>query len=432
MSVTSLRIPKHLPMILAMGCLLTAGPVASAQAEDVPKSWRFDLGDGPAAEGYVKVPSSQRLDAEHTYGFDLEASPKGIERSADEPLRGDLVAGDQPFFFSVKLPEGNYQVTLTLGDAKEATSTCVKAETRRLMLPKVETKPGEFKQVSFTVNTRTPQIVDGDHVGLKTREHGVLHWDDKLTLELNGKRPGVCAIEIIPKPEAVTVFLLGDSTVTDQPKEPWNSWGQMLTRFFGPEVAVANHAESGESIKGSLRARRVKKVLTSLKKGDYVLVQYGHNDMKDKDPEALAKYQANYEQLIDNVRAKGAHPVLVTSMERKSGIKQPTLKDYPDTVRAIARQKDVPLIDLNVMSVTLYKALGDQLDTAFQDGSHHNAFGSYLLANCVAEGIRGNVPELAKHLRADNPSFSPDKPMSPEQFDIPASPSMDLTKPDGS
>ncbi|MFN3152723.1 rhamnogalacturonan acetylesterase [Bremerella sp.] len=432
MCTATLRILNQVPAFLVLCGLFIFGPIALVEAEDARQAWRFDLGNGPVAAGHEKVSPDHHYSEENTFGFDIKPSPSGVERSLDDPLRSDLVTSDRPFFFSVQLPEGNYQVTLTLGDAAEATSTYVKAESRRLMLPKVETKPGEFAQVTFTVNTRTPAIIDGDHVGLKSREQGVLHWDDKLTLEFNGKRPSVCAIEITAKPEAVTVFLLGDSTVTDQPLEPWNSWGQMFTRFFGPTVAVANHAESGESIKGSLRARRVKKVLTSLKQGDYVLVQFGHNDMKDKDPNALAKYKANYEQLIDDVRAKGATPVLVTSMERKAGVKQPTLRDYPDTVRAIAKEKYVPLIDLNVMSIALYKALGDRLDAAFQDGSHHNAFGSYLLANCVVEGIRENVPELAKHLRADLPPFKPTEPMAPEAFDVPASPNGDLTKPDGS
>lgn len=427
MNNTAVRISKTLFAILIL-----CAPMADAQAEDTQTGWRFDLGDGPVTAGYTQVPASQRYGDEHNFGFDLEASPKAILRAGDDPLHGDLVTSDRPFFFSVRLPEGNYQVTLTLGDAEEATSTYVKAESRRLMLPKLETKPGQFTQGTFTVNTRTPAISGDDPVRLKSREHGVLHWDDKLTLEFNGQRPGVCAIEILPRPDAVTVFVLGDSTVADQPKEPWNSWGQMLTRFFGPSAAVANHAESGESIKSSLGAGRIRKVLASLKAGDFVLVQFGHNDMKDKDPNALAKYQANFEKLIDDVRAKGAHPVLITSMERKAGVKQPTLRDYPDTVREIAKDKHVPLIDLNVMSVTLYKALGDQLDAAFQDGSHHNAFGSYLLANCVAEGIRENLPELAKHLRTDLPAFSPGKPMLPEAFDVPPSPSGDLTKPDGS
>ena len=77
-----------------------------------------------------------------------------------------------------------------------------------------------------------------------------------------------------------TVFLLGDSTVCDQPAEPWNSWGQMLPRFFKPEIAVANHSESGETVADSLRAQRFEKIFSLMKPGDYLFVQFGHNDMK--------------------------------------------------------------------------------------------------------------------------------------------------------
>ncbi|MHC2069537.1 rhamnogalacturonan acetylesterase [Bremerella sp. T1] len=416
--------------VLPLLTFLLLSPNVHADKPSGP--WKFDLGDGPAGDGYVPVGSKSIYSDEQQFGFDLNTSPRSIEREDNNDVRSDAMTSDEPFFFSAKLPEGNYRVTVTFGDAENATSTWVKAESRRLMLTEVATRPGEFEQRAFTVNIRTPALPDGDHVGLKTREQGVLHWDDKLTLEFSGKSPSINAIEIEAVPEATTIYLLGDSTVTDQPREPWNSWGQMLPRFFGPEVAVANHAESGESIKGSLRARRVKKVLTSLKPGDYVLVQFGHNDMKDKAPDALAKYKMNYEQLVEDVRSRGATPVLITSMERKAGVKQLTLQGYPDAVRDVAKAKDVALIDLQTTSVTLYKALGDQLGAAFQDGTHHNAYGSYLLANCVAEGIRDNVPELATHLRTDVPPFDPHKPMPPKAFRVPPSPSVDLTKPDGS
>ena len=169
---------------------------------------------------------------------------------------------------------------------------------------------------------------------LKEREKEVLHWDDKLTLEFNGSRPAVCALEITPATNAITVFLLGDSTVTDQPREPWNSWGQMLTRFFQPGVAVANHAESGESLKSSLGAHRVQKVLSSIKPGDYLFIQYGHNDQKDRATNALATYKTNLLKLVADARARGATPVLVTSMERTSGVDKDTLGEYPATVAA--------------------------------------------------------------------------------------------------
>jgi lysophospholipase L1-like esterase len=286
---------------------------------------------------------------------------------------------------------------------------------------------------TFTVNVRTPRLTSGGSVRLKSREQGVLHWDDKLTLEFNGSRPAIRGIEVTRADDAVTVFLLGDSTVTDQPLEPWNSWGQMLPRFFSAGVAVANHAESGESLRSSLSARRVEKVLQSLKAGDHVFVQFGHNDQKEKgeDVGAFTTYLAGLKQLVADVRKRGGVPVLVTSMERKAGVEKDTLGDYPEAVRRAAREEGVALIDLNAMSRVLYRALGTDLDKAFQDGTHHNAYGSYKLARCVVEGIRQNQLTIARFLAADTPVFNPGRPDSVSEFRVPPSLPGTTVKPDG-
>jgi lysophospholipase L1-like esterase len=373
----------------------------------------------------------EAYDDRRGYGLDLDSRPIAVDRGGADPLRRDFMAGKTAFFFSVRLPEGNYDVTATFGDHAHGSTNAVKAESRRLMLERVVTAPGEFVQHTFTVNIHTPDLGPGRSVRLKPREQGVLHWDDKLTLEFNGSRPAVCGLEITPAHDAVTVFLLGDSTVTDQPQEPWNSWGQMLTRFFKPGVAVANHAESGESVKSALSAGRVEKVLTSMRAGDYLFVQFGHNDMKDRATNALATYRANLRQLVDDVRARGGTPVLLTSMERKAGIAADTLGKYPATVREVAREKHVSLIDLHVMSRILYQALGDQIDAAFQDGTHHNAYGSYELARCVALGIRQNDLPLAEWLTDDLPDFDPARPDDPARFSVPASGERSSVKPDG-
>jgi lysophospholipase L1-like esterase len=321
-------------------------------------------------------------------------------------------------------------VSARLGGSPRASDTSIKAESRRWMVGSVRTRPGESVTASFTVHVRRPAIPSGGSVRLKEREREYLHWDDKLTLEFNGPEPSVDAIEIRPVVLPV-LHLLGDSTVADQPYEPWSSWGQMLTHFFSPQVAVANHAESGESIRSSLSARRIEKLYRSLKPGDFVLVQYGHNDMKDKSPDALATYRSNLEAIVREVRKHDAQPVLITSMERKSGVTKDTLGDYPDTVRLVARNLEVPLIDLHAMSRLFYQALGTRLDLAFQDGTHHNNYGSYELAKCVAEGILNQVPDLAKNLRAEVKPFDPSQPDPPEAFVYPPSPVKDLTKPDG-
>jgi lysophospholipase L1-like esterase len=268
---------------------------------------------------------------------------------------------------------------------------------------------------------------------LKAREqtNEVVTWDDKLTLEFNGARTVLRELEIRPATNVTTIFIAGDSTVCDQPLEPWNSWGQMLPRFFDENVAVANYAESGESIKSSLGAHRFDKIFSVIRPGDFLFVQFGHNDMKDHATNALEVYKSNLKKIIATTRAHGATPVLVTSMERKAGVNGETLAGYPDAVREVARQEGASLIELNVASVKLYKALGKNLDLAFQDGTHHNNYGSYELAKCVVEGVRENKLVLMAHLVPEAKPFDPSKPDDVKSFLIPESPMHDAAKPEG-
>ena len=247
----------------------------------VQNGFKFDFGGGKRT-GWVQVSPTNFYSTEAGYGFEPGAT---ILRTAG-------AASDKPFYFSTKLPEGNYRVTAVLGGKEESTTT-VKAELRRLMLEKIHTAAGKTETRTFIVNLRTPKIGETNHVHLKARETSseIWDWDDKLTLEFNGTHPSVRSLEIQPA-DVPTVFMIGDSTVCDQPAEPWNSWGQMLPRFFKPEVAVANHAESGETVADSLRAQRFEKVFSLMKPGDYLFVQFGHNDMKNKAPNALAVYAA--------------------------------------------------------------------------------------------------------------------------------------------
>jgi lysophospholipase L1-like esterase len=204
----------------------------------------------------------------------------------------------------------------------------------------------------------------------------------------------------------------------------------MLPRFFKPEVAVANHAESGEAVAGSLRAQRFEKIFSLMKSGDYLFVQFGHNDQKDKAENALEIYKTNLKKIVARTRSLGGTPVLVTSMERKGGVEHDTLAGYPDAVREVAKAENTALIDLNAMSRILYKALGEDIGKAFQDGTHHNNYGSYELAKCVALGIQQDKLPLAKSL-VDGFSFDPAKPDDVNQFEMPASPNASREKPLG-
>lgn len=426
-------------------------PLASrAHAHRAPRSasrlssssWKFDFGPGEVAPGYTRVMPQNIYNREAGFGFEPGSQIACINRGGKDLLKGDFCTGEKPFYFSAAVPEGNYNVTVTFGDAQAESVTTVKAELRRLMVELVETKPGKFESRTFTVNVRAPQIAGGGEVKLKDREKTTeaWAWDEKLTLEFNNARPAICAIEITPA-DVPTVYLLGDSTVCDQPREPYNSWGQMLTRFFKPGIAIANHAESGESLRSSLGAKRLDKVLSLMQPGDYLFIQYGHNDEKEKGEGvgAFTTYKADLKKFVEGARQHGGIPVLITPVQRRSFDKDGKITnshgDYPEAVRQAARELNVPLIDLNAMSKPLYEAWGDEASKkafAPNDNTHHNNYGSYELARCIVEGIRTNKLGIVKYLVTDMPRFDPARPDSFESFKVPASPLVADLRPLGS
>lgn len=364
---------------------------------------------------------------------------------------GDFCSNGQPSFFSVNVPEGNYNVTLTF--AGESTTT-VKAEARRLMLEAVRTEEGKSQTRSFTVNVRHNRLNSGEKVRLKPDEQSHLDWDGRLTLEFNGTRPCVTALEITKVDDAITVYIAGDSTVTDQGREPWAAWGQMLPRFFKQEVAIANHAESGEAMKSFIGERRLEKILDTIKAGDYLFIQFAHNDQKQGSAylEPFTSYKEYLKLYINEARKKGAIPVLVTSMHRRTfdeeGRITNSLGDYPEAVRQTAREEKVAMIDLNAMSKAFYEALGPERskkafvqypagtfpgqDKELKDNTHFNAYGAYELARCIVEGIKSNKLGIAKFLVDDALApFDPRHPDAVESWTLPASPLMSTTTPEG-
>lgn len=373
---------------------------------------------------------------------------------AQVPQTFHFAPGQTPPTFSVPVAEGSYDVAVTFGDASRATSNTVKAESRQLMLERVDTQPGEFITRTFTVNVRTPRLPDGEQVRLKDRERAALRWDERLTLELNGKRPGVKSISITPRPDAITVFLAGDSTVTDQQNEPWAGWGQMLPRFFEPGVAVANHAESGESLRAFRSEKRLEKILSQIQPGDYLFIQFGHNDMKEKgnDVGPFTTFTRDLEDYLNKGRQRGATVVLLTPMHRRrfgpGAEVHNTHGDYPQAIRYVAQTHGIPLIDLHAMSKLLYEALGPEAskkafvhypantfpgqDKPLKDDTHFNNYGAYELARCVVHGIRESKLPLMEHIADDVKPFDPAAPDPFTTFDVPPSPLHPTTAPSGS
>jgi lysophospholipase L1-like esterase len=181
--------------------------------------------------------------------------------------------------------------------------------------------------------------------------------------------------------DAITVYTIGDSTVTDQVSEPFGTWAQQLPRWFKPKVAVAKHAESGETLKAFRTERRWDKIMSQIKPGDYLLMQFGHNDLNKTGHNAMwpgpegdwsrtySEANTDYTRLLQEyaaeVKRHGAVPVIVSPMAKvdlKDGKSVNGLGDYPMAARNAAKEAGVAFIDLNTMSARVNEALGDPLD----------------------------------------------------------------------
>jgi lysophospholipase L1-like esterase len=422
---------KHRPLFFLLLPLVALG---------APAPLKFTFATGAAPAGTTAVAPDATYAALRGFGF---------EPGATLTATAEGLASPAPFYFSARLAtEGNYRVTITFPGG---TDTTVKAELRRLMLEHVRVPAGETASRTFIVNTRTPAIAAvGDLkpgvVRLKAPRESVQEawaWDDALTLEFDGAHPAVRSIVI--EPVAVpTIFLIGDSTVCDQSKEPYNSWGQMFPRWFKPDVAIANHAESGETYRDSIGRRRLDKMLSVMKPGDWLIMQFGHNDQKQIAAGTggpFTTYKTEIKRHVDAVRAHGGTPLIVSPMERRNfddhGKIKPSLADYAAASRQAAQELGVAFIDLNAMSIPFYEALEahghDYSRRAFagQDNTHHQNYGSYELAKCIVQSIREQRLPLAKFIVDDFPGFDPAHPDDVEKFTLPASPNFTNQRPLG-
>jgi hypothetical protein len=172
----------------------------------VPVAFNFEFGPAKPGTTAMAVADYDAYAVEKGYGFDLGTKP----------------GTDTPFFFSVKVPEGNYRVTVTLGDPAGETDTTIRSESGHIHLVDVKTAAGRFTTKTFYANVRRPEISPPapSNAPGEPRVHMFLRgeaearcWDEKLTIEFNGARPRVAALEIVRDTQVPTVFMAGDSTV---------------------------------------------------------------------------------------------------------------------------------------------------------------------------------------------------------------------------
>ncbi|WP_159881817.1 rhamnogalacturonan acetylesterase [Paenibacillus puerhi] len=361
---------------------------------------RFSLVQGAAAEGSFALSASLAYEPQRGYGW-AEAPAASRYEDLRDSWPGDYFIPRVPTLL-IDVPNGNYVVKLELGSEHTASRTTVKAGLGKLMLREVGTEPGQTAQAEFAV-----------------------HVDDgQLRLAFSDQAAGLRFLEIERRAELPTLYLAGDSTVTDQPSGgyPYTGWGQMLGLYLDAGIAVANHARSGRSTKSFITEDRLNRIWKKIRPGDCLLVQFAHNDEKDNEGGTLpfTTYQEYLSVYIDGARERGAYPVLSAPMHRRFFDEEGRIKnthgEYIAAMEQLARVKQVPYIDLAARSQVLYEQAGvegskrlfmwtepgqyEGLPEGTQDNTHFSEQGAAAIARLVAESIRGaGIEPLSKHIR---------------------------------
>jgi lysophospholipase L1-like esterase len=221
------------------------------------------------------------------------------------------------------------------------------------------------------------------------------------------------------------IFMIGDSTMADKdPKaDPERGWGQALQSLFNDTVKVSNHAVNGRSSKSFLDEGRWQVILNSLKSGDYVIIQFGHNDQKPESArhtDPFTTYKSNLQKFVEDTRVKGAFPILCTSIIRRKfddkGVLVDTLGEYPDAVRQTAKELKVPLLDLHLRTQNLVSELGPEKSKSIflyappgaysnrpdgvRDDTHLNPEGAAAIARMAADEMKALKLPIADHLKS--------------------------------
>ena len=409
------------------------------------KSVLFNFGTSVKNSKATTINTALVYDSNLGYGFDFNTAP-------NVKINSKSFSTTKPTYFSVKFPEGNYQVEIVMGNYKKESNVTIKAESRRLMLNQISVKKGKSVTKIFNVNVRTPKINNNQNIILKDREKDIFDWDDKLTLEFLGE-VSIQSIKITLKDNLTVVYLAGDSTVTDQDVEPWASWGQFITNYFDTNIVIANYAYSGSSLSSFKASNRLKKILLEIKKGDYLFVEFGHNDEKIKGAGngAWESYSNLLTEFVQSAKEKGAIPVLVTPTQRRFFNENGTLKEthgeFPAAMHAVAQKNNVALIDITKLTTELYETWGDEVsrkafvqypantfpgqEKVLDDNTHFNSFGANEIALCIIKGIRELDIPLKKNIKKEISNYNNKKPNYISSWTLPMSNRFEIAKPDG-
>lgn len=226
--------------------------------------------------------------------------------------------------------------------------------------------------------------------------------------------------------EPIIIYMVGDSTMANKPYSkgnPEKGWGQVFPLYFKEGIKIENHAKNGRSSKSFRDEGLWDIVLEKIKPGHYVIIAFGHNDQKQDSPERYSApdtdYRKNLERYVRETRNKGGIPVLATPIMRRRFDENGKLYDthgrYPEVVREIAKEKNVPLLDLHKQTEMLLKAYGEErskelflhiqpgeyasLPQGKEDDTHLSAIGAFRVCDLAIEEIKLAVPEWVPYLK---------------------------------
>lgn len=355
-----------------------AAPAANAE----PSSYRFDFGAGPVERGYTGVTAADAYSAEKRYGFNTP------ENMVDVAAAGTGVASDAVRFlefgtkstntFNVDLKEGLYKVSVTLGNTSRAS---IAAE-------------GVFQEMNLTGNGATASF----EVPVTDGQLNLLVTEGKVGTAFTLSAVEIEKVSRHPQMDP-TIWVGGDSTVASYyPLESsvQGGWGQMLPQYVDPAAFnVRNMATGGQIARGFRNDGQLEAILQYSKPGDLFLLEMGINDTAAKNATTEAEFKEIMRDMVRQVAATGATPVLVTPQGRATdfvdGVHTSVNRWYRNATVALAAEEDVPLVDLNVLASAYFTQIGPEATLAlFMTGDtlHPNRAGAGELARLVTEDLK--------------------------------------------
>ncbi|HEX2873086.1 MAG TPA: GDSL-type esterase/lipase family protein [Polyangiaceae bacterium] len=324
---------------------------------------------------------------------------------AEAPLDAALLSkctGTNPIVCTIPVPaNGNYTVTVELGGAAASRSR-VQAEEHRISVPPTALGAGQYSRHTFSLNVREEKH---DGYGAPEKILNLLIDDGGDTDDATV--PALHGLGFVAAPNLPTIFVAGDSTVCDW--EPTyaatkagpleRGWAQEFSQFLKPSIAVANYADSGETASG-FYGKFWPPAKALLREGDFVFIEFGHNDQGDFTAE---QFKTNMKKYVTDALAAKATPVLLTPVARKSAsVANPGFAGLDQATRDLAAAEKVALIDLTNMTLTYYSSAGvnkAQLFATTSEGTHFGEYGATQVSKLVADYLKTTTLPLKTHVR---------------------------------